>query len=97
MAVVVLTDCCSSEVAKGPQLSLKNFWNSKGKAEGKTHTHSQRDIWRRKRDLSMTSDFPRNLKETQAMKVVLRKSWQSKGEGIKEITVALVTALDAAG
>lgn len=45
----------------------------------------------------MTSDFPRNLKETQAMKVVLRKSWQSKGEGIKEITVALVTALDAAG
>lgn len=44
LAVVMLTDCCSPGVAKGPQLSLKNCRSRKGKLEGKTHTHSQAGI-----------------------------------------------------
>jgi len=40
LAAVVSTDCCSSEVAKGPQVSLQSCRNSKGKIKGKIHTLS---------------------------------------------------------
>lgn len=59
LAVVVSTDRRSSEVAKGPQPSLKNCRNRRGKVEGKTHTHSRTDMWRRERGMSETSDFPK--------------------------------------
>ena len=88
LAVVVLTDCWSSEVAKGPQLSLKNCRNRKGKVEGRTHTHSQTDITPREgREARLwPQTFPKNLKEPQEEKVVLWKSWQSKGDRMKEFT-----------
>lgn len=82
--VVVSTDCCSSESAERPQLFLKNCRDRKGKIEGKTHTYSQTNIWRRERGMSVTSEFLKKLEgapgeESCSQEVLAGQRRQNKG------------------
>lgn len=63
---------CNSEVAEGPQLSLTNCRNTK--VEGKTHTYSWTDIWRRERGMSVTSELPQETWRSPKRRRLLSRS-----------------------